>query len=453
MTGKFTSTGYGDDRVDTYSLTSVALSRLMNAAGIREVRSQRVDERTHPYVCEWQFTAEWVQPDSTSLTYSESYEFDVRDWVDLGKGEQVYSARFAEEVYKERANLVVKEFPSEFPKSLSYGPNRDSKIDKCWLSLSPEKKAELTELAEAKALRALTQMRKFVVQRAQTGAMLRTIRKMLNLKSAYTIAELKEPFRVPRSRFDWERLDGILGKESSGEMRQLTALKLLGISPEEFSNFKQLAAPKTESPVVEAEFEDIRAEVVKAEPVTEPAKVSPKPETTTLADDEMDFLGKVVKKTATVDVTDKTIKDWITKYIRGADWGHEKHYFAHLEDHFDKQSAANLTYEQIWALYLHKHKGVEYPFQWVGKEKNQKKEQKKEQKKQKSADPLTKRIVALGLTEVYERIQKELGIGDAETDEKSATLMGKIVEMVQQGMTSASDGDEIVQFAKDNIGK
>ena len=437
--------------MDNYALTSVGLSKLMNAAGIEEVKSVRTDDRQNPYLCAWQFVAKWVQPDSTSLTCSEDYEIDLRDWVKLGDGQEVYSARFAEAVYSERAALVQKEFSSQL--SSLKGEAKAAKTDQLFISLPQDKQAELTELAEAKALRSLVQVRKFVVQRAQTGAMLRAIRKMLNLKPSYSMQELKEPFRIPRSRYDWERMDAVLGKEVSSEMRQLQALQILGISPESYSKFRQLSPPKAEVHTpepesVEAVFEEVKAEVVKSEPVTVSPGPSTKPETTTLADDEMDFLGKIVKKTAVIGeaaTKDATIKNWIIQNIKGAEWGHEKHYLAHLEDHFGKKSAINLTYEQIWAMYLNKHKGVEYPFQWAGSSN------KKAQKKSKSADPLTKKIETLQLSDVYARMRSKLGMGDAETDEKAAKVMAQVVDMVEKGIVAVSEVDDLMKFAKDAL--
>ena len=426
----------GGKWTDGYALTSVGLSKLMNAAGIEEVRSQRTDDRSDPYLCEWQFVAKWVQPDSTTLTCSENYEFDVRDWVYLGNGHKVYSARFAESVYSERAALMEKEYPVLRDMK---GEAKAAKSDQLFSGLDEEKKREITELAEGKALRSLVQPRKFVVQRAQTGAMLRAIRKMLNLKQSYSLQELKEPFRIPRSRYDWERMDAVLGKQVGSDLRQLQALKLLGIAPEEFQKFRQIAAPQPLPPdALEGVFHEAKVEVVDSELPLPEQPVAQKPETTTLAVDEMDFLGKVVKKTDKIldAASQPEVKNWITKYIVGA-FEAKKHYLNHIKDHFGVESAINLTYEQIWSLYLHKHKGNEYPEQWAGKKKP------KVKAPPTGTSDLAKRIDELEMGSFYAYLQNQTGLGNIDTDEKAAQIMSDLCDAVKNGVyTIGKDEDE-----------
>ena len=395
-----------------------------------------MDDRSHPYVCAWQFVAKWVQPDSTTLTCSEDYEIDLRDKIDIGNGQDVYSARFAESVYSERASLMEKKFPEL---NELKGEAKSSKSDQLFSTLDSENKREIIERAEDKALRSLAQPRKFVVQRAQTGAMLRTIRKMLNLKQSYTLQELKEPFRIPRSRYDWERMDAVLGPQISTELKQLQALKILGISSEEFKSFRQIAAPVHTPDALEGIFEETKVEVKDSE-LAHPDQVqSPKVEEPVLKDDEMYFLDKIVKKTDKLNSAplDQVTKDWIAKNIQGA-FSVDKHYRNHLDDHFHVTSAINLSYEQIWAMYLHKHKGQDYPPQWVGKEKK-----KPSKKPPTGTSDLAKRIDKLEMASFYAYLQNNTKLGNVDTDPKAAQIMTDLCDSVEKGVyTIALEKDE-----------
>jgi hypothetical protein len=92
------------------------------------------------------------------------------------------------------------------------------------------------------------------------------VRKFLSLRATYTPEELQVPFSVPRSRFDWQRMDAVLGKEASGELKLMQAMKLLDISPEEYNAMKRISAPAQHADVPTAT--DEQAEQAGAEPLT-----------------------------------------------------------------------------------------------------------------------------------------------------------------------------------------
>lgn len=186
--------------------------------------------------------------------------------------------------------------------------------------------------------------------------------------------------------------------------------------------------------------EDAPVQTAKAE--SNPAEEIPEP-----AEDEMLFRGKIVKKTGTLGSavnTDADLKAWFKTIVDK--FGAPTHYRNHIKDHFGLESAVNLTYEQAFAMHEHKFKGVEYPFQWAGKKA--KVETKAETK---SADPLTKKIETLQLSEVYAKMRSELGMGDAETDEKAAKVMTQVVDMVEKGIVAANEVDDLMKYAKDAL--
>lgn len=386
-------TGNGYDK--TFSLSYVALSKLMNAAGIRESANQRIDDRKHPHICHWQFSAVWTQPDSTELRYSGDYELDLRDFIDVGEGRRVMAARFEKAFQDERQSVIKGKFSKDV-ESLKYDA-LTAKCDQLYAKLDDDGKREVDELAEAKALRYVVQMRQFIVQRAQTGAMERVIRKMLNLKSQYTAAELKLPFRVPRSRFDWDRLDKVLGTQESMQLRKAQAMQLLGLTANDLAQARQLEAPQWKQVVAEdgtpmavadvhisgtvtESGDEIFAEnIVKSEPVAEtkaPVVVTPASPVTkdALAElepkpDEVLFRGKIHKKSDKVGnaFSDKELKDWFQKEIVSKFEG--PHYKNHLKDHFNVESAVNLTWDQLSWLTRYKINGEVYPVEYAGKEK------------------------------------------------------------------------------------
>ena len=234
----------GDGWADLYALTDLGLSKLANAAGIRGV-PERIDDRTHPFVCAYRFNGEWVQPDSTILSFATDYELDLRDYININ-GSTIRGARFEQAVQSEFDLLVEQHFKKELV-GLK-GEEKKNKITILRGQMSEDDKKALEERAEEKALKFIVQMRVHMVSRAQTGAKERFIRKVLGLKSAYTIAELQKPFRIPRSEFRFDKMVEQLGPELSRPLLEAKAAALLGISAQDLAQYKQLAAPQAIHP-------------------------------------------------------------------------------------------------------------------------------------------------------------------------------------------------------------
>lgn len=357
-------TGYGENRVDFYALTNVALSRLMNAAGIKQTGSVRVDAGENPHVCSWQFSAEYTQPDSTVLAYSADYELDLRDYIQVGE-QTLRGARFEKALQDERVAVLKSENDKDLGKL--YGEKLNAKADVMYAALDDAGKKHVDDLAEAKALRYIVQMRQFIVQRAQTGAMERAIRKMLNLKSTYTLEELKKPFRVPRSKFDWDRLDKAIGVEASAEMRQLQAMKLLGINPDELAHWKQLNAPKQQALSAPTQHIDILGDDLDGTAFgvadnSEKSVDMPAPVLTRVDPNIVEWHGQLINLANMVGpaFADGELKAWYsTNIVKKLGRGH---YENHLKKHFGgKSTVASLTWRELILLEEKVINGVAYP--------------------------------------------------------------------------------------------
>lgn len=470
----------GSNWENTWSLSYVALSKLMNAAGIEEVANRRVDDRSHPFVCAWQFSAKWTQPDSTVLSYSGDYELDLRDDIDIGGGKFVKAARYEKACIDERQSVIEKKFSSEVG-SLK-GPAAQAKCDQIYAGLSEEQKREIDEIAEAKALRFVVQMRQFIVQRTQTGAMERAIRKMLNLKSQYTTAELKEPFRVPRSRFDWDRVDKVLGTTQTMELRRAQAMSLLGLTAADIYQARQLNAPRQEAyvevpatqpapfqftddpeepttPATDAIFH-AAAQVMETTAVEVKARGENGSDDDggfDLKQDEMAFRGKVVKKDEVIGAAlqEPETKAWFTQNVVGS-FEAPQHYKNHLKSHFGRESAVNLTYYEIDLLARHQINGAEYPAKYAGKtaEKKEVKPDKKPAKKKAEQSSNIKEFVE----KVAEKIATEFGIFD-KPDRASdiSDAIRDVVGAVETGVIEKPDSEdgvkEIESFLREQLKK
>lgn len=416
----------GSEWENLWSLSYVALAKLMNAAGIEEVANRRTDDRSHPFVCAWQYTAKWVQPDSTVLTYSGDYELDLRDFIDIGGGQTVKSARFEKAVLDERLAVLKAKLPKEF--NGVNGNAANAKADSLYAGLDEAGRREVDDIAEAKALRFLVQMRQFIVQRAQTGAMERVIRKMLNLKSQYTTAELKLPFRVPRSRFDWDRLEKTIGSGEARALQQAQAMKLLGLTADDLQRVRQIEPPRIE-PAAEATFRE--AEKITTDEVVIDDKDPDEP-----AADEILFRGVKYKRTDTASkaLSDKETKEWflasVVKLYPGP------HYANHLKDHFGVSSAQNLTVEQLDLFCRHTINKAEYPARYAGKPK----------KPAKKPDGKTVESLVMGIAD-----QMKINDGGHASDIHEA--IKSVEQGIETGMFSLNNPDEIEAAVREYLSK
>jgi len=188
--GKFVD----DTWIDLYALSDLGLSKLANAAGIHGI-PERLDDRSIPNICAYRFNGEWVQPDSTVLSFSTDYELDLRDYITIN-GATVKGARFEQALQAEFELLVEQHFKNELKggngKFLT-GESKKNKLALLRKDLPANELQAFTERAEEKALKFIIQMRVHMVPRSQTGAKERFIRKVLGLKNVYTVAELKNP--------------------------------------------------------------------------------------------------------------------------------------------------------------------------------------------------------------------------------------------------------------------
>jgi hypothetical protein len=133
--------------------------KLASLAGLSFVpeTSGRVDDRRHPYIVEWHVDSERRSFDNTWLVRPGDYQLDLRDGT-------ASTRKILESVKAE------------------------TKVGDRWVKRTPEEVAEIGRIQ-------LRDTRAKILERAQSGAMLRAIRASLGLR-AYSPAELSKPFVV-----------------------------------------------------------------------------------------------------------------------------------------------------------------------------------------------------------------------------------------------------------------
>ena len=217
-----------------FSLHAVAIKKIANSAGIRRVESRRVDDRSHPYVCEFYWRGEWLQPDGVKLELDGTYLLDLRDSIPLEDGTVVRGARWDELYTAQRLDLID---ALALERTKTKTPwQRDQRIpylERFFASLGAQEQADLERDASAISLRQVIQMRPHIVRRAETGAMTAAMRTLLRLKSHYTIPELKQGFVVYRTRIDTALMKELLGEEDFKQLATAAAAQFLGISVEQ----------------------------------------------------------------------------------------------------------------------------------------------------------------------------------------------------------------------------
>ena len=137
-----------DEWVKTFSLTDLGLQLLMNAAGIRGM-PERIDDRQHPHICCYRFHGEWVQPDSTVISYPADYELDLRGYINVN-GESIRGARFEQQYRAELERRIDNRFEAELKAlKLSFGTDkRRAKAEQLFAGLSEGDQNDLREIAE-----------------------------------------------------------------------------------------------------------------------------------------------------------------------------------------------------------------------------------------------------------------------------------------------------------------
>ena len=207
---KIGSTKVGETWVDVFALSKFALDKLMIAAGIEEVSSEsRRDGDARKW--EAKFTGKYMRPDGTEVALPGSKEIDLT----------IGGTRWSDEKQKHMDYLLIPEGPKLGMKSLrNSNYKRDDYVIAVLAKLERENPDRLTELeyiAEAKATRFVTQASKFGLELAETGARTRAVRSMMQI-GTYTAKQLEEPFIVYSSRFDWEKLQDLVGEESAQKL-------------------------------------------------------------------------------------------------------------------------------------------------------------------------------------------------------------------------------------------
>jgi len=246
---KVGTTYIGDERTDLYTLSKVGLDRLMIACGMEEEQSSSEKRGERIWWARWEGT--YVQPDGKPVPLGDEKEIDLR----------VGGTRWQRRVDKETDSLIKEEAKKQ-------GIYRASETFQDFLVRAavtikrkdPDRFGEITELAEARADRFVNQLAQFGLELAKTGARLRAVRTVMEIKS-YTLKELEEEFVVVRSRYDWDKLQAAVEPET----RQKLAVAMLGRAfgvPEDVA-IGLISAPEPTLP--SEEFEEFAEDLIREE--------------------------------------------------------------------------------------------------------------------------------------------------------------------------------------------
>jgi len=215
------------------ALTGLAIAKLATAAGIRSVPNENypTDDGKHPHYRSWHWAGQWTQPDGMELQLAGDYTLDLRETVEVD-GQKIYGPRFEKALYDNRLKLSFSQAKTEkMNEAIRYLDNLVG---------------EAKDTLEAKSLdmtrREMAARRIHITSLAQTGAMDRAVRKLLQLKATYTAQELQRPFVVYRSRFDFDLMAERLGPEQTRILAIAAASKTLGV---DVDTLRQIAAPPT----------------------------------------------------------------------------------------------------------------------------------------------------------------------------------------------------------------
>ena len=157
-----------------FSLSAAALSKIAFAAGLiwNAKNSGRTDDGKNPRQVGYRMEAVVRKEDGTYMPLNAEYMIDL-DVVE----EEIRGS------YEGKAKKAMQDPKNKWSEK------------------------ERTEYIERGVKRDMLQKRKFRVQLAQTGAMGRVVKKILGLKSTYTMDELKRPFVVPKIVFSPDTSD------------------------------------------------------------------------------------------------------------------------------------------------------------------------------------------------------------------------------------------------------
>ena len=207
------STKVGNTWVDLYTLAKIGLDRLMIACGMEQTKA--ISEKREERLWWASYDGTYMQPDGKSVPVGDEKEIDLR----------VGGSRWQSRVDKEIDKQVKKAAPKHKLRK-EQGESVSDFLVRAGVLIrrkDPEGYEEIVELARAKADRFVNQLSQFGLELAKTGARLRAVRTVMEIKS-YTLKELEEDFIVVRSRYDWEKLQAEVGPEA----RQRIAAVALG---------------------------------------------------------------------------------------------------------------------------------------------------------------------------------------------------------------------------------
>ena len=227
----------GENWTQTFAIAKAGIMDLADAAGIAEKTSR--DEIMHAHVVRWEWVGKYLRFDGSEGELPGNYLFDARDWIDDtgtghpalgGEGGRVRGPRFEKLVRKELTELIVEEAEAQNVKLPPYSQMKARKKAIAAFTvtkLTDGKRDELLAIAEELALQSLEELRPFVMQRAETGAILRACKALMGLKSTYTADQLQRGFLIPRAVRNEDALFMML----SPEKREAVAMARLGFDP------------------------------------------------------------------------------------------------------------------------------------------------------------------------------------------------------------------------------
>lgn len=368
----------GDNWVQTFALTGAGIAKLITAAGIAVQKDgdYRTDDRSHPHICSWHWTGEWRQPDGTLLVLAGDYTSDLRDWINTPDG-RIRGPQFEKIWAGKMETLMYKVAEAQKKKTPRSKDERMEFFNELFLSLSEAERKNLEERAERSALQSLIDMRPHVTTKAQTGAMLRAVRKLLQLKATYTMEELKRPFVVYRSSFRFEEMAKALGPEETHRVVLAAAANYLGLSAGALKELPSASMDANESAMPSGKAEDIPEYTGDEQPITTEAPASEKmaeqpaapvveqppssaetpPASKQVIEQPPNELyhpipwrgNEVVLITETIDlIKDKALIDRAPRFIKP-----KAHLANHLKSHYQVERWSQMTLEQGLILWAH----------------------------------------------------------------------------------------------------
>lgn len=268
--------GFGSkdaNKKQLFALRKRGVLKFVRAAGIKIVGSKVW--RPEPRIPQWQ--AEWLgkymEPDGSWSDCDGDKEWDLT----------IGGTRWNEICMKQLDTLLIDEGKKTLKLEWKRGMQATDYATLVKRQITTERLEEFTDIAEARATRHVIRQAQYGAEMASTGAMLRGIMRIMNLKHAYTAKEYAEGFVVSRTNVNYEQMKSLLGEKAANARIAAMLDQALSLEP---GRIQQLlsAATKTDEVLPEEPPEDqgfmtsvaeeLEGEIV--EPPAEPCK-APKP--------------------------------------------------------------------------------------------------------------------------------------------------------------------------------